>query len=61
MEYNYQGRTVPNLPSAWNSSNGKPELGLELDHKQLTRITEITEPVTARADLLPSDCSITNR
>ena len=28
--------------------------GLNLDFKQLTKIAEIPEPVTARSDLLPS-------
>jgi hypothetical protein len=55
MEYNYQGRTLTHLPVCLDFKNGKlypnerPGLGVELDYKQLTKIAEITEPVTARA------------
>lgn len=67
MEYNYQGRTLPHLPVCLDFKNGRlypnerPGLGVELDFKQLTRIAEITEPVTARAQTyFRPDGSITN-
>jgi len=67
MEYNYQGRTLPHLPVCLDFKDGKlfanerPGLGVELDYKQLTKIAEITEPVTARAQTyFRPDGSITN-
>jgi len=67
MEYNFGGRTLPHLPVCLDFKNGKlypnerPGLGVELDMKQLTQITEITEPVTARAQTyFRPDGSITN-
>lgn len=67
MEYNYQGRTLPHLPVCLDFRNGKlypnerPGLGVELDYKYLTKIAEITEPVTARAQTyFRPDGSITN-
>ena len=67
MEYNYQGRTLPHLPVCLDFKNGKlypndrPGLGVELDMQQLKLVTEITEPVTARAQTyFRPDGSITN-
>ncbi len=67
MEYNFQGRTLPHLPVCLDFKNGKlypntrPGLGVALDMKQLTLITEITQPVTARAQTyFRPDGSITN-
>jgi len=67
MEYNYQGRTLPHLPVCLDFKNGKlypndrPGLGVELDMKQLKLVTEITEPITARAQTyFRPDGSITN-
>ncbi|MDQ6663996.1 MAG: mandelate racemase/muconate lactonizing enzyme family protein [Acidobacteriota bacterium] len=67
MEYNYQGRTLPHLPACLDFKNGKlypndrPGLGVELDMKQLKLVTEITQPVTARAQTyFRPDGSITN-
>lgn len=67
MEYNYQGRTLPHLPACLDFKNGKlypnerPGLGVELDMKQLKPVTEITEPVTSRAQTyFRPDGSITN-
>jgi galactonate dehydratase len=67
MEYNYQGRIFPHLPVCLDFRNGKlypndrPGLGVELDYKYLTKIAEITEPVTARAQTyFRPDGSITN-
>ena len=67
MEYNYQGRTLAHLPACLDFKNGKlypnerPGLGVELDMKQLKLITEITQPVTARAQTyFRPDGSITN-
>jgi L-alanine-DL-glutamate epimerase-like enolase superfamily enzyme len=67
MEYNFQGRTLPHLPVCLDFKDGKlypnerPGLGVELDMKQLTLVTEITEPVTARAQTyFRPDGSITN-
>jgi galactonate dehydratase len=67
MEYNYQGRTLPYLPQCLDFKNGKlypnerPGLGVEVDFKLLKMITEITEPVTARAQTyFRPDGSITN-
>jgi galactonate dehydratase len=67
MEYNYQGRTLPYLPQCLDFKNGKlypnerPGLGVEVDFKLLKMISEITEPVTARAQTyFRPDGSITN-
>ncbi len=67
MEYNYQGRTLPHLPVCLDFKNGKlypnerPGLGVELDMSQLKLVTEITQPVTARAQTyFRPDGSITN-
>jgi L-alanine-DL-glutamate epimerase-like enolase superfamily enzyme len=67
MEYNYQGRTLPYLPQCLDFKNGKlypnerPGLGVELDMKYLTPVTEIIEPVTNRAQTyFRPDGSITN-
>ncbi len=67
MEYNFQGRELPYLPACLDFKNGKlypndrPGLGVELDMKQLTLVTEITEPVTNRAQTyFRPDGSITN-
>jgi galactonate dehydratase len=67
MEYNFQGRTLPHLPVCLDFKNGKlypndrPGLGVELDMKQLKLITEVTQPVTARAQTyFRPDGSITN-
>ena len=67
MEYNYQGRTLPHLPQCLDFKNGKlypnerPGLGVELDMKQLKQVTEITQPVTSRAQTyFRPDGSITN-
>ena len=67
MEYNYQGRTLPHLPVCLDFKNGKlypnerPGLGVELDMKQLKLISEITQPVTNRAQTyFRPDGSITN-
>jgi galactonate dehydratase len=67
MEYNYQGQTLPHLPVCLDFKEGKlypnerPGLGVEIDPKQLTLITEITEPVTNRAQTyFRPDGSITN-
>jgi L-alanine-DL-glutamate epimerase-like enolase superfamily enzyme len=67
MEYNFQGRTLPHLPVCLDFKDGKlypndrPGLGVELDMKQLKLVTEITQPVTARAQTyFRPDGSITN-
>jgi galactonate dehydratase len=67
MEFNYQGRTLPHLPVCLDFKHGKlypnnrPGLGVELDMKQLKLVTEITEPVTKRAQTyFRPDGSITN-
>jgi L-alanine-DL-glutamate epimerase-like enolase superfamily enzyme len=67
MEYNYQGRTLPHLPVCLDFKDGKlypnerPGLGVELNMNALTLITEITQPVTARAQtFFRPDGSITN-
>jgi L-alanine-DL-glutamate epimerase-like enolase superfamily enzyme len=67
MEYNFQGRTLPHLPVCLDFKEGKlypnerPGLGVELDMKQLKQITEVTQPVTARAQTyFRPDGSITN-
>src|SRR5580692_10339273 len=67
MEYNFQGKTFPHLPVVLDFKNGKlypndrPGLGVELDMKQLKPVTEITQPVTNRAQTyFRPDGSITN-
>ncbi len=67
MEYNFQGKTLPHLPVCLDFKNGKlypnerPGLGVELDMKQLKGVTEITQPVTSRAQTyFRPDGSITN-
>jgi L-alanine-DL-glutamate epimerase-like enolase superfamily enzyme len=67
MEYNYGGRTVPHMPAGLDFKEGKlyagdrPGLGVELDMKQLTHVADITERVTARAQVYyRPDGSITN-
>jgi len=67
MEYNYQGRTIPHMPVGLDFKDGKlypndrPGLGVELDMTRLKMVTEITQPVTARAQTyFRPDGSITN-
>lgn len=67
MEYNFQGQTFDYLPEFLDFKNGKlypnsrPGLGVTLDLKPLKLITEVTEPVTKRAQLYcRPDGSITN-
>jgi L-alanine-DL-glutamate epimerase-like enolase superfamily enzyme len=67
MEYNFQGKTLPHLPACLDFKDGKlypnerPGLGVELDMSQLKLITEVTQPVTARAQTyFRPDGSITN-
>jgi galactonate dehydratase len=67
MEYGFQGRALPHLPVCLDFKNGKllpndrPGLGVELDMKHLKPVTEITQPVTARAQTyFRPDGSITN-
>ncbi len=67
MEYNYQGRTLPHLPTCLDFKDGKlypntrPGLGVELDYTKLKQVAEITKPVTARAQTyFRPDGSITN-
>jgi L-alanine-DL-glutamate epimerase-like enolase superfamily enzyme len=67
MEYNFQGKTLPHLPVCLDFKNGKlyanerPGLGVELDMKQLKLVTEVTQPVTNRAQTyFRPDGSITN-
>ncbi len=67
MESVYQGRTLQHLTECLDFKDGKlypntrPGLGVTLDYKYLTRIAEITEPVTARAQTyFRPDGSITN-
>lgn len=67
MEYNFQGKTLAHLPACLDFKNGKlfpnerAGLGVELDMKQLKLVTEITQPVTARAQTyFRPDGSITN-
>jgi L-alanine-DL-glutamate epimerase-like enolase superfamily enzyme len=67
MEYNYGGRTIPHMPAGLDFKEGKlyasdrPGLGVELDMKQLTHVADITERVTARAQVYyRPDGSITN-
>lgn len=67
MEYNFQGKTLPHLPVCLDFKDGKlfpnsrPGLGVELDMNQLKLVTEITKPVTSRAQTyFRPDGSITN-
>jgi galactonate dehydratase len=67
MEYNFQGKTFPHLPVCLDFKDGKlypnerPGLGVELDMKPLTQITEITQYTTNRAQTyFRPDGSITN-
>jgi L-alanine-DL-glutamate epimerase-like enolase superfamily enzyme len=67
MEYNFQGRELPHLPVCLDFKSGKlypndrPGLGVELDMQQLKPVTEITQPVTSRAQTyFRPDGSITN-
>jgi L-alanine-DL-glutamate epimerase-like enolase superfamily enzyme len=67
MEYNFHGRTFPYLPQCLDFKEGKlypnerPGLGVEVDMKPLQLVTEITQPVTARAQTyFRPDGSITN-
>jgi L-alanine-DL-glutamate epimerase-like enolase superfamily enzyme len=67
MEYNYGGRIIPHMPVGLDFKEGKlypndrPGLGVELDMKQLTHVADITEHVTARAQVYyRPDGSITN-
>jgi L-alanine-DL-glutamate epimerase-like enolase superfamily enzyme len=67
MEYNFQGKTFDYLPECLDFKNGKlypnqrPGLGVQLDLKPLKLVTEITQPVTNRAQLyFRPDGSITN-
>jgi galactonate dehydratase len=67
MEYNFQGKVLPHLPVCLDFKNGKlypndrPGLGVELDMTKLKLVTEITQPVTARAQTyFRPDGSITN-
>jgi L-alanine-DL-glutamate epimerase-like enolase superfamily enzyme len=67
MEYNFQGHTFSYLPQCLDFKDGKlypnerPGLGVEVDTKPLKLITEITQPVTARAQTyFRPDGSITN-
>lgn len=67
MEYNFQGKTFDYLPECLDFKDGKlypnqrPGLGVQLDLKPLKLITEITQPLTNRAQLyFRPDGSITN-
>ena len=67
MEYNFQGRTLPHLPVCLDFKDGKlypnerPGLGVELDMKPLTLLTEIDKYDTNRAQTyFRPDGSITN-
>lgn len=67
MEYNFKGRSFPHLPVCLDFKNGKlypndrPGLGVEVDFKPLTLISEVTKPVTSRAQTyFRPDGSITN-
>ncbi|MBV9763144.1 MAG: mandelate racemase/muconate lactonizing enzyme family protein [Acidobacteriaceae bacterium] len=67
MEYNFEGRSFPHLPTCLDFKNGKlypndrPGLGVELDTKPLKLLAEVTTPVTQRAQTyFRPDGSITN-
>ena len=66
MEYNFQGRTNPQVPVCLDFKQGKlypndrPGLGVELDMKQLQQIGEVTEPIRNRQLYYRPDGSITN-
>jgi galactonate dehydratase len=66
MEYNFQGRTNPQVPVCLDFKQGKlypndrPGLGVELDMKQLKQVAEITEPIRNRQLYYRPDGSITN-
>ena len=67
MEYTFQGKAVAHVPVFADFRGGKlypndrPGLGVEIDKKQLTKIAEITQPVTNRAQTyFRPDGSITN-
>ena len=67
VEYNHGSPAIPHMPVCFDFRNGKlwpnarPGLGVELDLKQLTLISEITQPVTNRAQTyFRPDGSITN-
>jgi galactonate dehydratase len=67
MEYNFQGKTFPHLPVCLDFKDGRlypsdrPGLGVELDMKPLTQITEVTQYTTNRAQTyFRPDGSITN-
>jgi L-alanine-DL-glutamate epimerase-like enolase superfamily enzyme len=67
MEYNFQGKTFPYLPQCLDFKDGKlypnerPGLGVELEMKPLTLITEVTEYTANRAQTyFRPDGSITN-
>ncbi len=66
MEYNFEGRTNPQVPVCLDFKQGKlytndrPGLGVELDMKQLKLIGEVTEPIRNRQLYYRPDGSITN-
>jgi hypothetical protein len=67
FEYNYGERPIDYLPECLNFKAGKlytndrPGLGVELDLKPLKQVAEITQRVTARAQVYyRPDGSITN-
>ncbi len=66
MEYNFEGRTNPQVPVCLDFKQGKlypndrPGLGVELDMKQLKMIGEVTEPIRNRQLYYRPDGSITN-
>ena len=66
MEYNFEGRTNPQVPVCLDFKQGKlypndrPGLGVELDMKQLKLIAEVTEPIRNRQLYYRPDGSITN-
>ena len=67
MEYNFQGRTLPHLPVCLDFKDGKlypnerPGLGVELEMKPLTLLTEVDKYDTNRAQTyFRPDGSITN-
>jgi galactonate dehydratase len=66
MEYNFEGRTNPQVPVCLDFKNGKlypnerPGLGVELDMKQLKLAGEVTEPILNRQLYHRPDGSITN-